>query len=118
MPFSQLTPLPAVAAKDWLSLLSAVAGSTAALVVIFRRRPSIDAEFATKTELHASEAVAGEQLTRLESRLGRDIRRLFDKLEQTKDEMLADSRERGREIDERLGELSAQVARLDERSHK
>ena len=77
----------------------------ASLLWGFRRRPPIEAEFVTK-----------EEFKEFKNDVDAKITRLFDKLDEAKAEILVAGQRRSTSIHERLNQLEAQAARIDERT--
>ena len=97
--------------------LTALLGLVSLGVKVFGRKPA-ENQFVTQTEFHESKRDIARELETVRGRLDHYFERVLQKLDEHKTEMLSAADTRSQALHERLNQLQAQVARLDERSKK
>jgi hypothetical protein len=114
--FSQIPTPPPGSIESWL-IAAAGVGSLALMgKQLFVRKPSIDAEFVTKTEFRAFREGVERDLNSLRDKLDARFLTLAEKIDTLKTELLVAVERRGSSIHQRMNELEAGLARLDERT--
>ncbi len=101
-------------------LLSAAAVFSIALLAkkLLVRKPPIEAEFVTKAEFRLFRDSVERDLNALRDRLDARFLRLTEKLEELRADLLNAGERRGNSLHQRLNELEAGLARVDERTRR
>jgi len=86
-------------------------------VKVFGRKPA-ENQFVTQMEFHESKRDIARELETVRGRLDHYFERVLQKLDEHKTEMLSAADTRSQALHDRLNQLQAQVARLDERTKK
>lgn len=107
-------------AANWPAYFFAISGGVLVVMQIVKgitRQPPIEAEFATKQEVKDGLRGMGGRVDDVAARVDRAIERLSEKLDARMNDLLMVDERRTKAIHERINELSAMVARLDERTN-
>jgi hypothetical protein len=113
---AQLPTLPPGALETWL-LCAAGVGTIAVLALkLLVRKPPIEAEFVSKSEFRLFRESVERELNGLRDRIDARFLSVIEKIEQLKTELLTDGERRSGALQQRLNQLEAGVARLDERT--
>jgi hypothetical protein len=82
------------------------------------RKPPIEVEFVTKDEFRLFRDSVERELNSLRDRLDARFMRLGEKLEDLRADLLNAGERRGNSLHQRINELEAGLARVDERTRK
>jgi hypothetical protein len=114
---SQLSSPPPGAIENWLLSAAAVVSMVLLGKKLFARKTTIDPEAVSQSEFRLFRQSVERDLGGLRDRLDDRFERLGEKIEQTKSDLLAAGEQRGHSIHERINQLEAGLARVDERTH-
>ncbi len=95
--------------------LTALLGLVSLGVKLFGRKPT-DHQFVSQSEFHESRREIARELEAVRLRLDHHFERVLQKLDEHKTDVLTAGETRSRLLQDRLNDLQAQVARLDERT--
>ena len=95
--------------------LTALLGLASLGVKLFGRKPG-DGPFVSQAEFHESKREIAHELETLRARFDHSFERVLHKLDENKTELLTAAEARGQALHDRINQLQAQVARLDERT--
>jgi hypothetical protein len=115
--FSQLSSPPPGAIENWLLSAAAVVSMVLLGRKLFARKTPAEPDFVSQSEFLLFRQSVERDLGALRDRLDDRFERLGEKVEQTKSDLLAAGEQRGRSIHERINQLEAGLARVDERTH-
>ena len=118
MTFSQIPNPPAGAIESWLISGVAVVSIAALIMKVFVRKPPIEAEFVSRTEFRMFREGVERELYGLRDRIDARFLSVVEKMEQMKAELLAEGERRAGAIQQRLNEMEAGLARVDERTKR
>jgi len=112
-------PLPATGEiEKWLIAAAAVMWIVYLGKKLFVRKPPIEAEFVMKAEFALFKHGVETQFEKMQSKIDTSFFAIREKLDEVKGDLLADGSRRSGAIQERLNDLDAQVARVDERTKR
>ena len=114
---SQLSSPPPGAIENWLLSAAAVVSMVLLGKKLFARKPPAEPDFASQSEFRLLRQNVERDLGGLRDRLDERFERLSEKIEQAKSDLLTAGDQRGRSIHERINQLEAGLARVDERTH-
>ena len=97
--------------------LTALLGLVSVGIKVFGRKPS-EHPYVSQAEFHETKRELARELESVRGRLDHHFERVLHKLDEHKTEMLTAAEGRSQALHERINQLQAQVARLDERSKK
>lgn len=114
--FAQLpTPTPG-AIESWLVSAAAVVSMILLGKKLFARKRPADPEVVSKSEFGQFRESVERDLGGLRDRLDERFERLGEKLAKTRADLLADGEQRARSLHDRINQLEAGLARVDERT--
>lgn len=115
---SQIPTLPSGALETWL--LAAFAAGSMALVFrkLLPRKPGAETDFVPRAEFRQAQERTQRDIEALRDRLDARFLALSEKLDALKTELLEAGERRGSSLHQRLAELEAGLARVDERTKR
>jgi hypothetical protein len=114
--FAQLPNPPSGAIETWLITAAAVASLVLLGKKLFIRKPPFEAEFVTKEEFRTFREGVERDLNGLRDKIDARFLNLGEKMEDMKTELLIAGERRGSSLHRRINELTAGLARVDERT--